>query len=68
MRTNIVLDDKLVERALKVSGLQTKKELITTALKEFVRNRGRLDIRQIKGKINFRDDYDYKKLRQGKGK
>ena len=66
MRTNIVLDDKLVEKALKVSGLQTKKELITTALKEFVRNRSRLDIRQLKGKINFRDGYNYKKLRQGR--
>jgi len=33
MRTNIVLDDKLIERALKVSGLRTKKELITIALK-----------------------------------
>lgn len=66
MRTNIVLDDKLVERALKVSGLQTQKELITTALKEFVRNRSRLDIRQLKGKINFMDGYNYKKLRQGR--
>ncbi len=66
MRTNIVLDDKLVEKALKVSGLKTKKELIATALKEFVRNRSRLDIRQLKGKIKFRDGYDYKKLRQGR--
>ncbi len=63
MRTNIVLDDKLVTKALKISGLKTKKELIATALKEFVRNRSRLDIRQIKGKIKFRDGYDYKKLR-----
>ena len=66
MRTNIVLDDKLIERALKISGLRTKKDLITIALKEFVRNRSRLDIRQLKGKINFRDDYNYKKLRQGR--
>ena len=66
MRTYIVLDDKLIERALKVSGLRTKKDLITIALKEFVRNRSRLDIRQLKGKINFRDDYNYKKLRQGR--
>ena len=66
MRTNIVLDDKLVEKALKISGLKTKKELIATALKEFVRNRSRLDIRQLKGKINFRDGYNYKKLRQGR--
>jgi len=66
MRTNIVLDDKLVAKALRISGLKTKKELIATALKEFVRNRSRLDIRQIKGKVKFRDGYDYKKLRQGR--
>jgi Arc/MetJ family transcription regulator len=66
MRTNIVLDDKLIERALKVSGLRTKKELITIALKEFVRNRSRLDIRELKGKINFSNGYNYKKLRQGR--
>jgi Arc/MetJ family transcription regulator len=66
MRTNIVLDDRLIEKALKISGVRTKKELITIALKEFVRNRSRLDIRQLKGKINFRDDYNYKKLRQGR--
>ena len=64
MRTNIVLDDKLIERALKVSGLRTKKELITIALKEFVRNRSRLDIRELKGKIDFSAGYNYKKLRQ----
>lgn len=64
MRTNIVLDDRLLEKALKVSGLQTKKELITIALKEFVRNRSRLDIRELKGKINFSPGYNYKKLRR----
>jgi len=58
MRTNIVLDDKLIERALKVSGLRTKKELITVALKEFVRNRSRLDIRELKGKIDFSAGYN----------
>ncbi len=65
MRTNIVLDDELVSEARKISGIQTKKELITTALKEFVRNHSRLDIRKLKGKISFREDYDYKSLRKG---
>ena len=54
------------EHSLKVSGLRTKKELITIALKEFVRNRSRLDIRHLKGKINFSDGYNYKKMRQGR--
>ena len=67
MRTNIVLDDKLVSKALKISGLHTKKELITTALNEFVRNHSRLDIRKLKGNISFSEGYDYKALRKVKG-
>jgi Arc/MetJ family transcription regulator len=43
MRTNIVLDDKLMEEAFKFSqAISTKKELIETALKEYVNNRKRL--------------------------
>ena len=64
MRTNVVIDDQLLERALKISSIPTRKELIHTALREFVANHSRLDIREIKGKIAFRDDYDYKSLRK----
>ena len=64
MRTNIVLDDNLVAKALKVSRMHTKKDLVTIALKEFIRNHSRLDIRKLKGKISFRKDYDYKALRK----
>jgi Arc/MetJ family transcription regulator len=67
MRTNIVLDDDLVARAIKISGKRTKRELIMTALKEFVQNHSRLDIRKLKGKISFKPGYDYKSLREGKG-
>lgn len=63
MRTNIVIDDELMEEALKVSEAKTKKELIHRALKEFVENRKRLDLREIKGQIKFAEGYDYKKLR-----
>lgn len=65
MRTNIVLDDRLVKTALKISKIRTKRELITTALKEYVRNHSRLDLRELRGKICFREDYDYKALRKG---
>ena len=65
MRTNIVLEDDLVSKALKISGLPTKKALITTALKEFIRNHSRLDIRKLKGKVSFSEGYDYKALRKG---
>ena len=63
MRTNIVIDDMLIEQALRLSKLKTKKEIIHKALEEFVKNRKRLDLRKIKGKIDFAEDYDYKALR-----
>ena len=67
MRTNIVLDDILVEEAFKYSSsIRTKKELIETALREYVQNRKIKDLRELKGKIQFSDDYDYKKMRIGK--
>ena len=65
MRTNIVLDDNLIKKALKISHAHTKKELIATALLEFIRNHCRLDLRELRGKISFRKDYDYKALRKG---
>ena len=67
MRTNIVLDDILVEEAFKYSSsIRTKKDLIETALREYVQNRKIKDLRELKGKIRFSDDYDYKKMRIGK--
>ena len=65
MRTNIVLNDELVEEAFKFSNaISTKRELIETALKEYVNNRKRKDIRELRGKIKFDDDYDYKVMRK----
>ena len=63
MRTNIVLDDKLVKEALKYSKVKTKKGLVEAALKEYVENHRRLDMRDLKGKITFAQNYDYKSLR-----
>jgi Arc/MetJ family transcription regulator len=65
MRTNIVLDDEIVKTAFRYSKAKTKKELINEALKEFITSRQRLDLRDLRGKIDFKSDYDYKKLRKG---
>ena len=65
MRTNIVLNDELVHEALFYSQtISTKRQLIETALKEYVNNRKRRNIRELKGKIMFRDNYNYKSMRQ----
>ena len=64
MRTNIVLNDALVEEAFKYSvDICTKKELVETALKEYVQNRKIKDLRELKGKIVFSENSDYKKMR-----
>lgn len=63
MRTNIDIDENLLKEAFKYTKVKTKKGLITLGLKEFIENHRRKDLRDIKGKIRFRDDYDYKKMR-----
>ena len=66
MRTNIVLDDKLVARAMKLARAKTKREAIHVALREFVRSRSRPDVRQLYGIGGLDAGYDHKKLRAGK--
>jgi Arc/MetJ family transcription regulator len=66
MRTNIVLDDALVEEAMILSGAKTKKEVISNALREFVITRKRLKLLDLDGKIDFSEAYDYKSLREGR--
>ena len=65
MRTNIVLDDETVKTAFRYSKAKTKKELINEALKELITSRQRLDLRDLRGKVEFSSDYDYKKIRRG---
>jgi hypothetical protein len=60
-----MLNDELVDEAFKFShAISTKKELIETALKEYVDNRKRKNIRELKGKIKFSNGYDYKSMRK----
>jgi Arc/MetJ family transcription regulator len=64
MRTNIVLDDALVREAQKLSKIKTKRELVDQALREFVINRKRLDLTDLKGVGELSADYDYKSTRR----
>ncbi len=63
MRTNIELNDTLIEEAMKYTSLKTKKDIVNEALKEFVANHKRLSLMDLKGKIEFADGYDHKALR-----
>ena len=66
MRTNINLDDSLVDEAFKLSRARTKEDLIHQALIEFVENRRRLNILDLEGRIEFSEGYNYKTMREGK--
>lgn len=63
MRTNIVLDNDIVEEAFKYSKSKTKKDLIKEALIEFVESKKRKNLLELQGKIKFSENYDYKKYR-----
>jgi Arc/MetJ family transcription regulator len=66
MRTNINLDDELVEEAFRLTNIRTKKELVNLALKELIRSRKKLNLLDLSGKIEFAEDYNYKELRHNK--
>lgn len=67
MRTNIVIDEKLLRAAFSVSEARTKKDLIHEALRVLVTVRKRKDLTELAGKIDFTDDYDHKALRKVRG-
>ena len=68
MRTNVVLDDQLVAEATYLTGAKTKRELLDLALRELVRARGKKNLFELAGQIDFAEDDDDKAarvLRQG---
>jgi Arc/MetJ family transcription regulator len=66
MATNLAIEDKLLEEALQVGRLRTKKETVTKALEEFIERRRQRKILKALGTIRFRDDWNYKQDRLGR--
>jgi hypothetical protein len=60
MATNLALDPKLIERAVKVSGEKTKKAAVTRALEEFIARRGQRRLIDLMGKLEWDRSFDYK--------
>jgi len=67
MRTNIVLDDELVDEALALTGARTKREVVQLALEELVRSRKKKNLADLGGRIRFRAGFDHKSLRKLRG-
>ena len=66
MRTNIVIDDEIMQTAMRVSGITTKKGVVEQAIREFVANRTRKNLSDLRGKIRFAEGYNYLDHRKGK--
>ena len=58
MRTNIVIDDVLMNQALVLSGFRTKKETVEEALRLLISMRNQSAIRKFRGKLNWEGDLD----------
>jgi Arc/MetJ family transcription regulator len=58
MRTNIVIDDKLMRDALRATGLKTKRETVELGLRTILRLRKQAEIRQMRGKLTWEGDLD----------
>jgi Arc/MetJ family transcription regulator len=65
MRTNIVLDERLVRDALKLTGAKTMREVVDMALRQLVRTRRQRRLLELRGTGGVHPDYDYKKARSG---
>lgn len=63
-RTNINLDDELVSKGLKITGLRTKRELVDLALRELVRKEDQKSILALEGMFRWEDDLD--EIRKGR--
>jgi hypothetical protein len=60
MATNLSLDPKLIERALRVSGERTKKAVVNQALIEFIARREQKELLELFDQLDWNPDYDYK--------
>jgi Arc/MetJ family transcription regulator len=58
MRTNIVLDENLIERAKKLTGIKTKREVVQEALRTLILLREQAEVRQFRGKLKWEGNLD----------
>jgi len=58
IRTNIVLDQALIDEALALTGLKTKKAVIEEALRTLTRLKRQENIRALRGQLHWEGDLD----------
>ena len=58
MRTNIVIDDKLMRETLRLTGLKTKREAVELGLRTLVRLRQQEQVKRFRGKLEWEGDLE----------
>lgn len=58
MRTNIVIDDKLMSETLRVTGLKTKREAVELGLRTLLRLRKQANVRAYRGRLAWQGDLE----------
>lgn len=58
MRTNIVIDDRLMKRAMRAAGATTKREVVEKGLKLLVQMKKQEKIRTLRGKVPWEGDLE----------
>ncbi|HZQ53407.1 MAG TPA: type II toxin-antitoxin system VapB family antitoxin [Bryobacteraceae bacterium] len=56
MRTNIVIEDKLMDETLRATGLKTKREAVELGLQTLLRISKQAEIRKFRGKLHWQGD------------
>ena len=64
MATNLQIDNKLIEKAVKLGGHKTKKAAVSTALVEYIQNLEQEKILLMFGTVDYDPEYDYKRQRR----
>jgi Arc/MetJ family transcription regulator len=64
MRTNIVIDDDLIEQAMKATGLPTKKAVVEAGLQMLIQVKAQSGVRRLRGKVKWQGNLD--ELRSGR--
>lgn len=58
MRTNIVIDDRLMRDTLRATGLKTKREAVELGLRTLLRLSRQAEVRRFRGKLRWEGDLD----------
>ena len=65
MRTNIEIDDRLMQQAMRHSGAHTKKAVVEAGLRLLVKTHSQTALRQLRGKVQWEGDLNESRLGRG---